>query len=153
MAVYFFDSSALVKRYVNEGGSAWVAAIADPNSGDHVYVATITGVEVVATLARKLKGNLVSPVDAAAAVSRFHHDFANEYRLIGINDAVITRSMAIAEAYALRGYDAVQLGAALELNGRRMALGAATLTLVTGDGELLTAASAEGLLTDDPNLH
>lgn len=153
MAAYFFDSSAIVKRYVNEQGSTWVAATTDPISGARILLAAITGVEVVATLARKLKGNLVSALDFAAAVSRFHHDFANEYRIIDISGAVITRSMVMAEAYALRGYDAVQLGAALEINGRRLALGAAPLTLVTGDAELLAAAMAEGLLTDDPNDH
>lgn len=154
MAAYFFDSSAIIKRYVNEQGSTWVASTTDPSTGAHVYGAAITGVEVVAAFARKLKGKLVSPLDAAAAVSRFHHDFTNEYRIIGISDPVITRSMAMAGTHALRGYDAVQLGAALETNGRRVALGATPLTLVTGDTEMLTAAAAaEGLLTDNPNTH
>jgi predicted nucleic acid-binding protein len=153
VAPYFFDSSALVKRYVNETGSIWVEAITDPRSGAHVYVAAITGVEVIAALARKQKGNLVNQTDASAAISRFQHDFSNEYRIIDITDAVVSRSMAIARAHALRGYDAVQLGAALEINGRRITLGAGPLTLVTSDNELLTAAAAEGLLTDDPNNH
>lgn len=153
MAPYFFDSSALVKRYVNETGSTWVDATTDPNTGAHVYVAAITGVEVVAALARKQKSNLVSPSDTATTVARFEHDFANQYRIIDISDAVIARSMAIAKAHALRGYDAVQLGAALEINERRVVLGAGPLTIVTSDNELLTAAAAEGLLTDNPNLH
>jgi predicted nucleic acid-binding protein len=153
IATYFFDSSALVKRYVNEPGSTWVDSIIDPNSGAHVYVAAITGVEVVAALARKQKGGLVSPGDASAAILRFQQDFANEYRIVDINDAVITRSMAIARMRALRGYDAVQLGAALEITARRVALGASLLTLVTSDNELLGAARAEGLPTADPNEH
>jgi uncharacterized protein len=153
VAAYFFDSSALVKRYVNEKGSAWVSATVNPVGGPRVYVAAVTGVEVVAAIARKLKGNLVSRLDAATAVSRFHYDFANEYRIIDISDTVISRSMALAEMHALRGYDAVQLGAALEINGRRISLGATPLKLVASDSELLTAASAEHLPTDDPNLH
>jgi hypothetical protein len=153
VAAYFFDSSALIKRYVNEPGSPWVAAVTAPIAGAHVYVAAVTGVEVVATFARKLRGRLVSPGDVAAAVSRFRHDFENEYRVVAVTDAVIIRSMATAEAYALRGYDAVQLGAALELNGRRLALGAAPLMFVTADAELLAAAGAEGLPADDPNNH
>ena len=68
MAAYFFDSSAIIKRYVNERGSAWVSNTATPTGGAHIYVAAITGVEVVAAFARKLKGNLVSPVDAAATI-------------------------------------------------------------------------------------
>jgi predicted nucleic acid-binding protein len=153
VSAYFFDSSAIIKRYVNEQGSAWVAAITNPTTGAYVYVAAITGVEVVAAFARKLKGKLVRPQDAAAAISRFHYDFATEYRIVGISDPVITRSMTMAEAHALRGYDAVQLGAALETNGRRVALGATPLMLITGDVEMLTAAAAEGLLTDNPNVH
>jgi predicted nucleic acid-binding protein len=151
VAAYFFDSSALVKRYVNEQGSTWVDATTDPDSGAHVYVAAITGVEVIAALSRKRKGNMVSQQDASAAIVRFQQDFADEYRVIGIGDAVITRSMGIAEAHGLRGYDAVQLGAALETNERRVELGASPLTLVTGDTELITAAIAEGLMTDNPN--
>lgn len=37
MALYFLDTSALVKRYVAESGSAWVMALCDPASG-HVVV-------------------------------------------------------------------------------------------------------------------
>ena len=128
MTAYFFDSSAIVKRYVNEQGSAWVAATTDPATGAHVYVAAITGVEVVAAFARKRKGSLINPSLAAAVVSKFHHDFVNDYRIIGISDSVIARSMALADAHALRGYDAVQLGAALEISGRRLAPGAPPLT-------------------------
>ncbi len=153
MVAYFFDTSALVKRYVNEQGSPWVAATINPAAGARVYVAAITGVEVVSAIARRLKGNHVSASDAVIAASRFHYDFANEYRIVSISDAVINRSMVVAEAHALRGYDAVQLGAALEINGRRITLGATPLTLVTSDAELLTAAIAESLLTDDPNIH
>lgn len=153
MPAYFFDSSAIVKRYVKENGSAWVISKASPATGTRIYIASITGVEVVAALARKRKGKLVSSLAAAEAVSLFHHDFANQYRIIEISDSVVARAMALAEAHALRGYDAVQLGAVLEVNRRRTNLGAPPLTFVTGDGELLTAAAAEGLLTDNPNTH
>lgn len=153
MPAYFFDSSAIVKRYANEQGSAWVIATANPTRGAYVYIASITGVEVIAALSRKRKGNAIIPTVAAAAISQFHDDFANEYRVIGISDPIIARSMKIADAHALRGYDAVQLGAALEINGRRVSLGAAPLVLVTGDAQLIIAATAEGLLTDDPNAH
>lgn len=153
MPAYFFDSSAIVKRYVNEHGSAWVAATTNSANGAYVYVAAITGVEVVAAFARKRKGNLINPSLAAAVVSKFHDHFVNDYRIIGISDSVIARSMALADTHELRGYDAVQLGAALEISGRRLALGAAPLTLVTGDSALLAAATAEGLLTENPNTH
>ena len=54
MADYFADSSALVKRYVSEVGSAWVAGLFDPSLGNEILVAAITGVEIVA--AERVKG-------------------------------------------------------------------------------------------------
>jgi predicted nucleic acid-binding protein len=45
--IYFLDSSALIKRYVTETGSAWVTNLIEPTSGNRIYVARITAVEVV----------------------------------------------------------------------------------------------------------
>ena len=53
MASYFLDSSALVKRYAAETGSAWVESLTDPRAGNRIYVAAIAHVEVVAAIARK----------------------------------------------------------------------------------------------------
>lgn len=53
MTAYFFDSSALVKRYAVETGSVWVESLTDPRAGNRVYVAAITHVEVISAIARK----------------------------------------------------------------------------------------------------
>ena len=50
MAVYFCDSSAIVKRYVREVGTGWVLGIVDPTAGHRIYVAGVTAVEVVRRL-------------------------------------------------------------------------------------------------------
>ena len=42
MADYYFDSSALVKRYVNEIGSPWVCGLFDPSLGHEAFIAAIT---------------------------------------------------------------------------------------------------------------
>lgn len=153
MTAYFFDSSAIVKRYVSEAGTSWVIGIADPAAGGRIYIAAITGVEVIAAVTRRLKGKSLTATDAAAALSSFRTDFAKEYRVTAVGDSVIARAMAAAEAHALRGYDAVQLAAAVEANAQRLALGATPLILVSADKELLAAGAAEGLPTEDPNTH
>ena len=61
--------------------------------------------------------------------------------------------MTVAEIHALRGYDAVQLAAALHTQGRRQARQLPALSLIAADKDLLTAGIAEGLATDDPNTH
>jgi uncharacterized protein len=154
LAAYFFDSSAIVKRYVNETGTPWVIGITDPAAGARVYVAAITGVEVVSAITRRLVNvKNISQADAAAALASFRRDFSSEYRVITISDPVIARAMALAEQYALRGYDAAQLAAAVEINDRRHYLGAPPLTMIASDNDLLAAATAEGLAVDDPNNH
>ncbi|NOT59076.1 MAG: nucleic acid-binding protein, partial [Acidobacteria bacterium] len=55
--------------------------------------------------------------------------------------------------HALRGYDAVQLAAALEENDELMSFGLPALTLVSADAELNKAAQAEGLNVENPNNH
>lgn len=41
MAVYFLDSSALVKRYINETGSAWVVRLFDPTLDEEFNLAAV----------------------------------------------------------------------------------------------------------------
>ena len=61
--------------------------------------------------------------------------------------------MTLAETYGLRGYDAVQLAAAVEVNASYRSAGLPPITLVSADVELNAAASAEGLTVDNPNFH
>lgn len=52
MAFYYVDSSALVKRYIRETGSAWVLSLFDPSLNNDVLIAAITGVEIIAAIIR-----------------------------------------------------------------------------------------------------
>ena len=152
MAVYFIDSSALVRRYVIETGTAFVTDITDPGASHHMYVARITGVEVIAALARRGRGGDVSADALAAALDQLRREFATQYRIVEMTSALLSDAMRLAETRALRGYDAVQLAAALRVNTECVALGLSS-TLVSADGDLNTAARAEGLSVEDPNAH
>jgi hypothetical protein len=61
--------------------------------------------------------------------------------------------MLLAEKHGLRGYDAMQLAASLEVHVRYVAAGLPAVTCVSADTELNAAAIAEGLPIDDPNAH
>jgi uncharacterized protein len=60
--------------------------------------------------------------------------------------------MALAEMHALRGDDAVQLAAAVEVHAWGDILGLPVLTLVSADKELNVAATAQGLAVENPNI-
>lgn len=156
MSVYFFDSSALVKRYISEVGSDWVQSLTDPAAANTIFIAQITGAEVVAAISRRLAN--ISAADAANAIAAFRYDFANQYDPLEITDILIAQAMDLAESHRLRGYDAVQLAAALEINRRSLAtgitvLGGHTLVLVSSDDELNQAAITERLPVEDPRIH
>lgn len=153
MAAYFLDSSAVVKRYISETGTAWVGSISGPTTGNELFVASVTGVEVVSAISRRRMGGNVDASTANAALSQFRHDFANQYQTVEISDTVVARAMSLAEVHGLRAYDAVQLAAMLEAIALRGGLPVPALTLVSADDELTAAAQAEGVTVEDPKSH
>ena len=60
MAAYFFDSSAIVKRYISETGSGWVTSMSDISTNNRIYIARITAVEVVSAITRRKRGGSLS---------------------------------------------------------------------------------------------
>lgn len=152
MSVFFCDSSAIVKRYVAETGSAWLTAITNPTVS-RVYISRITFVEVVSAITRREKGGHLSTADADTARLTFEQDYLNEFQKVEVSESLINEAVKLAKKHALRGYDAVQLAAALETETERIAMGLPSLILLSADNELNTAAIAEGLTVDDPNNH
>jgi len=151
VAGFFCDSSAIVKRYVNETGSNYVDDLADSKSGNIVLLARITRVEVAAAIARRLKNGSVAAADAQNALAAFQHDLTNNYYTVEITPLLLSVAVSLATKHALRGYDAVQMAATLEANDERIANGLAPLILVSADTELNNAAQAEGLNVENPN--
>jgi predicted nucleic acid-binding protein len=153
MAAFFFDSSALVKYYVNEVGSSWVESLIDAQPPHEISIAQITGVEVVAAIARRVRMGMTSAADGTAAIQLFRGDFQALYLVIPPTPQLIEEAMNLAELHRLRGYDAIQLAVVTAFEAQLTARGVGPLTLISADNELNQAAQAEGLLTDDPNQH
>lgn len=152
MPIYYFDASGLVKRYVVEVGTAWVSGLMDPAAGNLLHVARLTGVEVVSAIARRARGGSLTAAHAAAALTRFRSDFRIRFHIVGITAVLLKQAMSLAETHALRGYDAIQLAAALQVHRRCLSVGH-SLTLISADTDLNAAAAAEGVLVEDPNAH
>lgn len=150
MAVYFFDSSALVKRYAQETGTAWVQTLTDQH---YVFLATVTEVEVIAAIERRKRIRTLTPADASVAIASFRAQLATEYAMVDISRPPIKRAADLAELHGLRAYDAVQLAAALQVENERRAFNMPGLILVSADSDLNKAATAEGLIVEDPNTY
>lgn len=153
MVPYYLESSALVKRYVVETGTVWIRRLSAPAAGNMLYVAQIAGVEAVAAVTLRARRGSTTPGDAATAIANFRRDFVKGYYAVPINLAVIGHAMDLAEKHGLRGYDAVQLASALQVQAERRAFGLPGPIFVCADHALNAAAAAEGLAVDDPNAH
>jgi predicted nucleic acid-binding protein len=153
MDAFFFDTSGLVKRFSRETGTAWTIGLLKPSSGNTVYIARITAVEVVSALTRRTRGGSLTASQSNKAIRRFERSLFGRYAIVEIRPTLANRAMLLAKIHGLRGYDAVQLAAALTANDERLSVGAPALTLVTADTALNAAASLEGLAVDNPNHH
>jgi uncharacterized protein len=153
MSVYYFDSSALVKRYCYEIGSLWVRHLVAPEQGNGIFTAHITGIEVVAAIARKARMREMSESDATIAIRTFRHHFQTQYQIVRMTPEMVDRAMELAEKHGLRGYDAAQLASALVVHAELVASGVSELIFICADTNLNEVAQAENLSVQNPNDH
>jgi hypothetical protein len=89
LATSFLDTSAVVKRYIGETGTAWVQALTDPLIGGQIYVARITLVETVSAITRRQKSGHLATADATTAL----HDFRQDFGDFSPNPTVLRRDL------------------------------------------------------------
>lgn len=146
MNVYFFDTSGLLKRYVQEKGTVWVeSTLSNPNYS--LYMAQITKIELASAIYRRHREGLLpqSGVDDAFLLFRRHIKY--QYNVVRLTNEVISQAQILLGKYPLRAYDATQLSSALMV---KRALNLA-VNFVCADARLHYAAQLEGLNPIDPN--
>lgn len=151
MALFYADSSVLVKRHVAEVGSTWVENLCDPNQGHEVATSRLSAIEVVSALNRRVREGTIATSDYPQLRDDFLAFCRQSYRLVQATNPVLARARLMLERHALRSYDALHLATALVTNDRLATTGLAALTFLAADARLLAAASAEGLAVDNPN--
>ena len=152
MGIYYLDSSAVVKRYVAESGSETMRAIC-MDAKNAVFLSELALVEVTSAFARRAKGGGIGDAERSSYLDLFIGDCARDYALIPADRRAIDRAVALTQAHALRGYDALQLACALVASDLLRAAGVEPVQFLSADDELLEAAAAQGLATDNPNRH
>lgn len=76
MTVYYFDSSAIVKRYITEVGTGWVIGTADVGAGNEILISLLARTEVPAAIFKRQREGSITAADAGLAVSDFVSDFS-----------------------------------------------------------------------------
>ena len=137
--IVYLDASALVKRYVEEPGSAAVAGLIDEAAA--VGTTILSRAEVAAALAKAARMKLLPRRDAAAALRVFNSEWDALVRL-QMTEILAARAAALAWEHDLRGYDATHLASALfwqDMLGE-------PVTVASYDRGLWNAAHAAGLV-------
>jgi predicted nucleic acid-binding protein len=156
MALYYFDTSALVKYHVTEPGSTWVRQLIEERDAETshfrhiVLVAEITRVEVAAGLAVIERVGRIRRSERDREYAHFIAQLVHRYTIIPLTTSDLETAAALTQRHPLKAYDAVQLAVALRYH---KILPTPALVFVCGDTTLIIAAQAEGLSTANPFDH
>jgi uncharacterized protein len=134
--IAYFDTSAAVPLLVAEPSSARAASLWD--GADRVVSVRLIYPETRAALAQAERLGRLTARQLRDAVTAFDSVY-EEIDLVEVDDALARHAGELAEGHRLRGYDAVHLAAADRVRGP-------DLVVIAGDGALLDAAAAEGLM-------
>lgn len=140
--ILYADSSSILSLHLREQGRHPVT-VAAYDAADRVVCSAITLPEVRAGLARaRFVHNppKLTQGQYERAVSDFEADWES-YGRVSATQRLMRRAATLAERHRLRGFDAVHLAAALEVDAALFG----ELALATWDSELGAAAEAEGL--------
>lgn len=153
MSLVYLDTSALVKEYVDEVGSQWIRALVAVDRTPAVFTSRMAAIEIACAFARRRREGNLSAADYARALSVSEYDLAYHYNTLEVDSVIIDTARRLADRHPLRAYDAVHLATAWQTNRVLVGAGQSPLIFVAADDRLLLIAQAEGLLTDNPNLH
>ncbi|NGZ09433.1 MAG: PIN domain-containing protein [Nitrospira sp. LK70] len=135
--MFYWDTSALVKQYITEQGTEAIQQW----QAESAATSMIAFTEVHSAVMRRRRDGTLSESIARSILRAFRQDWSS-YLKVPVHEGVITRGAALIERHKLRTLDAIHLASAL---GLREEVGEA-VELIAADGDLLKAASAEGLV-------
>jgi uncharacterized protein len=146
LPAYYLDTSALVKLYVTEPGTAQMLRLANPDYGYTLAVASITRVEFRAAVRQRQRGGDLPEGQADSLIARLERHFQDVYLVQPITEALLEEASGLVDRHSLRAYDAIQLAGCVSVQFQMKE----RPVFVCSDRRLLAAAEREGLIVLDP---
>ena len=151
---FYFDASALAKRYTEETGSDKVDYLFGNVPLNRLKCLIIGAAEVFWICVRKKNDGRITLYEFTHAVANLNREVTSgtsDLCIESVPDALVWASLNFVETYSLNSVDAIVLGSALETATELRRIDD-TLVLVASDQRLLRAASNEGLLIFNPEI-
>lgn len=139
---YYFDTSAIVKRYHREKGTEKVDEIIEGDS--EIYISTLAIAETISAFTRLISGGIISKSKYKRIFEIFFSDVESRYIPVPLSDDLIIKTVEIIERHNLRTLDALHLAVAVDLCPEQECI------FVSADRKLLDAAKNEGFETLNP---
>ena len=147
MASYFFDTSALMRRYLlAEPGALRVAEICRPDNGHHIVITRLVRVEVASAFLRAMRRGAIDDANAHSGWREFRQHARSEYRFVEVDDLMLDHAADLVFRHAVRAYDAVHLAAALRMRSSAGLI--LDFRFCTADATQADAADREGLTVE-----
>jgi uncharacterized protein len=136
--VFYWDSSALIKRYIEEDGSNFVRSLSE---GRPNFTAALSHAEILATFYRLRRDGRASQFELEKLLGFFFDDWKN-LLIVSYGAQVQRTAEKSIERSPLKGADLVHLASALKLVEEGL-----EVVLLTFDSRLEKAAQDHGLAT------
>ena len=136
--ILYCDTSALIKRYVEEEGTDTVDGLW--SSAFDIVTSVVAFAETVAAFNRKLREGVLTEKEYTRTLRTFKADFGS-FILVPITTALNATIERLVRQYPLRGFDAIHLSSALMIKNS----GSIPVQFACFDRSLNNAALKEGL--------
>jgi len=154
--VLYFDSSALIKNYVQEKGTEEVRTnLQDEEEASRpVFTSVLTFAEIHAALARRAKDRSLSSNEFIRARTNFDSDWVTGVSAVDLGPGVLSVVRNTVDRFALRGADMVHLASAIWLRDTAVTTRSGNqLVFLSSDKSLVKAAAGCGLETFNPEIN
>ena len=152
MFYFYFDVSALVKRYTAEIGSEEVDYLFANVPLERMHCLFLGAIEVFWICVRKRNDGRITTDQFAQATGYLDYEvisIRSDFKTISMPDTLVLNSVSLIDTYSLNSVDALVLRSELDIE-TELCNDGNKLVLVASDQRLLRAANNEGLLVFNP---
>lgn len=146
MPDYYFDTSALLKLYIQEDGSDRLRRMLDQSEDNRVFILELTLLEARSAIRRRERAHEISPADANGFLTRIDQDGNSRYFVERISEQVTAEAYRLIDNHPIRSLDALQLAGCILLSQAYRP----PPIFVCADYDLCDSATAERIATLNP---
>ncbi len=146
MAVYYLDTSALVKLYVREPGTERMLRLAANPEAPQLAILSLARAELYSAVRRRERAGDLDGALVTQLLDSFESHLKTRFLRQSVSDIVLDLACTLIDRHPLRAYDALQIAGCLTLRSAAPE----PPVFVCADQQLLEVAESESLTWLDP---